>query len=189
MVNPNTVAQRHLAAINFSGPTSPAGMKSSQPGKKPAVPPSTKTQRLQREQEKLKKDLEKQKKEDVKEYQKGQQEVERAKEDALKPLKVAQADPNDDPQELFRQVQPVIRPMGISSNMVARNKTELIAGQTRDGDSLYKLLIRRDVEFTDDTIKRLNRNVSDFNYLKWEPAGMNLFVWAPYQAPVTEEPN
>ena len=192
MVNPNTVAQKHLAAISFSGPTSPAAMKPTppgkptQPGKQPAVPQSSKTKRLQMEQEKIKKNIEKQKQDDLKEYQKAQQDVQKAKDRAFQPLKVAAADPNDDPQELFRQVQPVLRPMGISSNLVDRNKTEIITGQNKGADSLYKILIRRDVEFTGDTIKRLNRGVDNFNNLKWDSAGMTLFVWAPYQSPVEE---
>jgi hypothetical protein len=99
---------------------------------------------------------------------------------------IAQTNPNDDPQELFSQVLPVLRRMGIN-NMVDRNKTELVSGKTKGDDSLYKITLRRDAQITDDEINRLKREDDAFETLQWSNQAMEVYVWAPYRPPAEAE--
>lgn len=103
----------------------------------------------------------------------------------LSKLLIAQ-DPNDDPQELFRQVSPVLSRMGIK-NMADRNKTELMEGKTKGDDHLYKITLRRNAQITDDQINRLKREDDAFEALQWSSQAMEVYVWAPYAPPAEEE--
>jgi hypothetical protein len=91
-------------------------------------------------------------------------------------------DPNEDPQELYRQVRPTLNNLGIA-NITDRNRTQLIVGQTQGDDSLYKIVLRRDAEIDDNVIKRLNRNIKKVKEIKWSSQAIEVLVWAPYTAP------
>lgn len=100
---------------------------------------------------------------------------------------LAQDDPNDDPQELYRQVLPLLRRMGID-NMADRSKTEIVPGRTEGDKSLFKITLRRNAVITDDTIERLKRFDDNFEDLRWSAAAMELYVWWPYEAPQEATP-
>ena len=101
-------------------------------------------------------------------------------------LKIAQ-DPNDDPQDLYSQIQPILRNMGVS-NLVDRRRTQLIVGKNRGNDNLYQVVLRRNAEIDGEVISRMNRNVNDIEVMKWTPQAIELYIWAPYRAPEEELP-
>jgi hypothetical protein len=118
----------------------------------------------------------------LKDLQKAQNEFEKAQKKL--PLKFAQ-NPNDDPQELFNQVLPLVRRMGIN-NMVDRNRTQIIPGRTRNEDSLFKIVLRRNAEFDPETIARINRNSDNLEVIQWSAQAIEVYVWWPYEAPPGE---
>ena len=98
----------------------------------------------------------------------------------------AAEDPNDDPQGLFATIRPVLTKMGLGTSTEA-SKTELISGKTNtNGDSLFKVTLRRTTEIDDDIINRVKRqddSKDSFEAMKWTSAGLEMFIWAPYTPP------
>jgi hypothetical protein len=95
-----------------------------------------------------------------------------------------ETDPNDDPQELYRQVLPLLQQMGLQ-NMVQRGKTRIITDQVQGNLRLYCITLRRDAKLTGDQIARLNRNVKKFSYIEWNQEAIQVYVWNPYETAVT----
>lgn len=100
----------------------------------------------------------------------------------LAAYKLAQDDPNNDPNDLYRQLRPLLTLMGLA-NIINRGKTKLELGQTQGKDSLYCVLIRRENSITPDIIARIRRNDKQFNYIKWNEEGLEVYLWYPYKAP------
>lgn len=97
------------------------------------------------------------------------------------------ADPNEDPDELYRQIRPLLTKMNLQ-NIIINNKTRLVMGQTQKTDSLYCVQIRRERQITSDTIERIKRNISNFNYMQWTDKAIEIYLWWPYKAPEEKTP-
>ena len=93
-----------------------------------------------------------------------------------------EADPNKDPQELFRQVQPLLSQMNIS-NMADRGKTQIIPDQVQHNMQLFCITLRRGSKITGDQIDRIKRNEKNFSYIEWTAQAMKVYVWHPYKTP------
>jgi hypothetical protein len=91
-------------------------------------------------------------------------------------------DPNKDPQDLFRQVQPLLEQMNIH-NLADRGKTELIPDQTKANLQLYCITLRRGSKITSDQIDRIKRNEKNFSYIEWTAQAMKVYVWYKYATP------
>lgn len=89
--------------------------------------------------------------------------------------------PNDDPIALFEQIRPIL---GILASLCIDKETQIITGKTRGGkkgDSLYFVILRRNVELDlelIDVIKRLKNKALD--HMVWTKIGIQMFIWAPY---------
>ena len=92
------------------------------------------------------------------------------------------ADPNDDPEELFEQVRPLLVKMGLS-NMADRMNTKIVTGQTQGNNSLYCVLLRRNSVITPDTVERIKRNSEFLKSINWTAKALEVYVWFPYVAP------
>jgi hypothetical protein len=92
------------------------------------------------------------------------------------------ADPNDDPQELFNQIRPLLSKMGIA-NMADASKTQLMPGKTKGEDSLFKVVLRRSAQITSDEIDRIKRQEKALETVQWSSQAMELYLWHPYKAP------
>jgi len=92
-----------------------------------------------------------------------------------------------DPQDLFRQVRPMLSRMKLH-NLVERRKTALESYPDRTGEAVYRVTIRRNDKIEDDQIAGINREVESFEGLMWTNDGMVAYVKAPYEAPPAEEP-
>ena len=141
-----------------------------------------KTKMLQRRKEQIDKQLERQQ-----EHQQKQEELKRqAKKIAQTFLKIAQPNPNDDPTGLFGQISGTLDKMGLK-NSAERNKTELVIGKTNNKkESLYKILLRRNTEITENIVNKLNRASESLSAIVWTSNGMEAYVWGPYTPPAEE---
>jgi hypothetical protein len=97
-------------------------------------------------------------------------------------LRIAQEDPNDDPNELYRQIRPLLTLMGLS-NLINKQKTLLEIGQTQGKDSLYCVLLRRENALPPEIITRIYRNIKQLHSIQWDAQGMKIYIWYPYVAP------
>ena len=92
------------------------------------------------------------------------------------------ADPNDDPNDLFQQIRPLLSKMGIA-NMTDPSKTELVPGKTQGKDSLYKVTLRRGAQLSSVEIDRIKRQEKALETIQWSSQAMEVFLWWPYKAP------
>jgi hypothetical protein len=93
-----------------------------------------------------------------------------------------ETDPNDDPQELFKQVRPLLNKLALGA-LTEASKTELMIGQTKGKNSLYCIQLRRTTSITPDTIDRIKRNEDNFDSIRWSSKAMQLYLWWPYETP------
>jgi hypothetical protein len=92
------------------------------------------------------------------------------------------------PNEIFADVRPLLREMGISDNLFTQRYTELEAGKIKEGNALYCLYVDRQNPITPDIIARLNRHKENVEELSWNQKSMTLKLWYPMgatPAPVT----
>ena len=165
-----------MSITNNPFTTNPAGQGNLQkPGQAP-IPKKTNPEDLakQRKREQLEKQqLQIQKKLDT------------IKSSIYKPLQdlarvlAAAGDPNEDPQELFRQIRPLLSKMNIA-NIADASKTELVVGRTRKDESLYKIVLRRSAQITEDIIERIKRQGNYFESMQWSAKALELYLWYPY---------
>jgi hypothetical protein len=92
------------------------------------------------------------------------------------------ADPNDDPNDLFRQIRPLLSKMGIA-NMSDPSKTELVPGKTQGKNSLYKVTLRRGAQITPTEIDRIKREEKALESAQWSEKAIEFYLWYPYKAP------
>ena len=91
------------------------------------------------------------------------------------------ADPNDDPNDLYKQLRPILTKMNIHGK-VDRSKT-VITEQTDDKKNrLYRVQMRREQQLSDKEIERINRERDSFEKIDWDPKGLMIYIWAPYTA-------
>lgn len=94
-------------------------------------------------------------------------------------------DPNDDPQELFRQITPTLSKMNIK-NIADAGKTQIDPIQIKGDNRLYIITLRRNADINIDQISRINRNQRDFEKIERSKTGEILvYVWGTYTAPPT----
>ena len=91
-------------------------------------------------------------------------------------------DVNQDPQELFKQIRPLLNKLALGA-LADASKTTLMTGQTKGKNSLYCVYLRRGTEITPDILNRLKRNEDFFDSLKWSAKAMMLYLWWPYSTP------
>jgi hypothetical protein len=89
-------------------------------------------------------------------------------------------DPELDPNELFRQIRPLLSKMGIA-NFSDASRTELVTGKTRKTDSMYKITMRRNAIISSDTIDRIKRNENNFESMQWSSQAIEIYLWYPYK--------
>jgi hypothetical protein len=153
------------------------------PGVNPTKPEKKidpREQAKQRERERLQK-----------QQQQIQKRLDTMKTSLAKPLRdlakiIAQDDPNDDPQGLFRQIRPLLSKMGIAT-MTDASKTELVPGKIKKEDSLYKITLRRGAQLTEDIIEKIKRQGDNFETMQWSSQALEVYLWYPYKAPQEAE--
>ena len=96
--------------------------------------------------------------------------------------RIAAADPNDDPQDLFQQVRPLLSKVALATQADA-SKTELEVGKTQGKNSLYCVYLRRGAIISKDILNRLKREEDNFNSIKWSSKAIMLYLWWPYKVP------
>lgn len=94
-----------------------------------------------------------------------------------------ETDPNQDPQNLFQQIRPLLNDLALGA-LTEASKTSLMIGKTKGKNSLYCVMIRRTTSITPDIINRIKRNEDNFDSIKWSAKAMELYLWWPYQTPV-----
>lgn len=94
---------------------------------------------------------------------------------------VAQGNPNEDPQELFRQIRPLLSKMGLAV-IADASRTEIVVGKQRKNDSLYKVTLRRIAQISGDNIERMKRYVDNFESMQWSAKALELYLWYPYKS-------
>jgi hypothetical protein len=92
----------------------------------------------------------------------------------------------EDPDELFEQVRPLLVKMGLA-NMSDRTKTKLIPGQVKGKNSLYCILLRRNAVINADVIDHIKRNEDFLDSIVWNAKAIEVYVWYPYAPPATQE--
>ena len=97
-------------------------------------------------------------------------------------MKQAQ-DPNDDPMYLYGQVRPTLAKMKLN-NKVQNNKTQILTGQVMKNKTLFKVILRREAEIDQTNIEKIKQNAGDFHSMKWSNAGIEAFIWSPYETPI-----
>jgi len=99
---------------------------------------------------------------------------------------LAADDPNKDPEELVRQISPLIKNK-LFIRSIQENKTELVPNQTKSVGgkilALYRVMLRREYPLDPDHIDRLKRNKDFFSYLEWSSEGVCIYLWNEYIAP------
>ena len=90
---------------------------------------------------------------------------------------------NDDPQNLTKQIMPLLQKLRINT-IIDGNKTELFIGQMKkmgiNNMSLYKVMFRRTANIDDQIIDRLKRS-PNFESLDWSENGIVISLWWEYQ--------
>lgn len=118
-----------------------------------------------------------------------QQRLDTLKTSIAKPLRdlagvMAANDPNDDPQDLFGQIRPLLSKMGLA-NLADASKTELVPGKTQGKNSFYKVVLRRGAQLTSTEIDRIKRQEKNLETIQWSAQAIEVYLWWPYQAPET----
>ena len=90
-------------------------------------------------------------------------------------------DPELDPNELFRQIRPLLSKMGIA-NFADPSRTEIVPGKTQKENSMYKITMRRNAILSADIIDRIKRNEHNFESLQWSSQAIEMYLWFPYKA-------
>jgi len=150
-----------------------------EPAEKPApgkpqdkpIPPNPQLKNLQRQKEMLDKKIQR-------------LQPKRPLADSLRDAasKLAQ-NPSDDPQDLFRQVRPLLDKMRLA-NSVMNNKTELLPNKTNaKGMHEYVVTMRRESTIDGDNIERMRREKDSIDYIQWTAQGICLYLWFPYTQP------
>jgi hypothetical protein len=160
-------------AITFTDGTPPKGPMN------PAQKPEKKMDPKEQENERQRKRLQIQQKQI-------QKKIDTLKTSIAQPIRnlagIIAADPNDDPNELFSQVRPLLTKMGIA-NMSDPSKTELVTGKTQGTNSLYKVTLRRGAQLSSTEIDRIKRQEKALETIQWSAQAMEVFLWWPYKAP------
>jgi len=101
----------------------------------------------------------------------------------IRELVIAADNPNDDPQNLTKQIMPLLQKLRINT-IIDGNKTELFIGQMKkmgiNNMSLYKVMFRRTANIDDQIIDRLKRS-PNFESLDWSENGIVISLWWEYQ--------
>jgi hypothetical protein len=122
-----------------------------------------------------------------------QKQLDSLKTSITKPLRslvkilIAQDDPNDDPNELFRQIRPLLSKMGLA-NIADPSKTELVPGKTKGKESLYKIVLRRSAQIGQKEIDRIKREEKALETVQWSEKAIEFYLWHPYIAPEKATP-
>jgi len=161
-------------AITFNGPQNIYGPQRPKTERTPQKEQSPREKRKLREKQRLEKEQEKLK-ERLKRLEKY------AISNILKniALKTAQMETDKKPMDLFQEILPVLKDMGIH-NITEKNKTEIVETKkvgVRKQKDLYKIVIRRKEVIESDLIKRINRENKNFEKLEWSSNGIEIFVW------------
>lgn len=98
-------------------------------------------------------------------------------------VKALVAPPKKEPVDIFADVRPLLREMGISDNLFTQRYTEIEAGKIKGNNALYCLYVDRQNPITPDIIARLNRHKDNVEELIWDQKSMMLKLW--YALPVT----
>lgn len=101
-------------------------------------------------------------------------------------VKALVAPPKKEPVDIFADVRPLLREMGISDNLFTQRYTEIEAGKIKGNNALYCLYIDRQNPITPDLIARLNRHKDNVEELLWDQKSIMLKLW--YVLPAAPEP-
>lgn len=85
--------------------------------------------------------------------------------------------PKKEPVDIFADVRPLLREMGISDNLFTQRYTEIEAGKIKGSNALYCLYIDRQRPITPDLIARLNRHKDNVEEIVWDQKSMMLKLW------------
>jgi len=91
-----------------------------------------------------------------------------------------------EPQELFRQIRPLLTKLQITT-MADAGKTELVEGKIEGENSLYKIVLRRNAQLDGNVIERLKRNEKNFSLIQWSTQALELYLWWPYTVPQEQQ--
>lgn len=98
------------------------------------------------------------------------------------------ADPNDDPQDLYRQVRPLLNTLRLA-NVVQNNKTRLMPNTTNSkGLQQYMVTLRRLSPINFDILKRLYAEKDSWDTISWNAEGICIYLWYEYKAPEVTGP-
>jgi len=161
-------------AITFNGPQNIYGPHQPKTEKSPQKEQSPREERKLREKQRLEKEQQKLK-ERLKKLEKY------AISNILRhiALKTAQMETDKEPADLFQEILPVLKDMGIH-RIAEKNETEIVETKkvgARKQKNLYKIMIRRKGIIESDLIKRIDRENKNFEKLEWSSDGIEVFVW------------
>ena len=88
------------------------------------------------------------------------------------------------PAELFADVTPLLREMGITPALFQQQYTQVEPTKLKKDNVLYWLFVDREKLITPDVIARLNRHKENVEGLLWSSRSMILKLWYP-QTPAT----
>ena len=96
-------------------------------------------------------------------------------------------DPNEDPDELYNQISPLLGKLGLKGRIDKGRGDIVIFMDKKKGDEyLYQVKIRRAETMDKKDIDKFDRE--DFvDSFKWDSDAILLYLWGPYTLPVTEE--
>jgi hypothetical protein len=100
---------------------------------------------------------------------------------------MAADDPNDNPNDLFSQIRPLLSKMGLA-NKADPSKTELVPGKTQGKNSLYKIVLRRNAQLKENEVDRIKREEKALESIQWSAESIDVYLWYPYKAPEVATP-